>query len=90
MFKFDNRGEMDFKMIVTAAVISAVTIMVGYIVMNGIDQNTSTNMATSALSTSQNVVLQGFGNSTVALAFGICVFILMSIVMVLIGLRGEN
>jgi hypothetical protein len=88
--KIDNRGEVDIISLVSIVVVSAVSLLIGFLLMNGMDGAISPSMETSVLSTSQNIVLNGFGDSSVMLAIGLFVLVALGIVMILGGVYGRS
>ncbi len=90
IFRRNNSGSVDILSLITIIVVSAATILIGYILMNGMDKATSSSMTSSVLSTSQNVILNGFGNSSVVLAIGLFALAAVGIVVIFGGILGRD
>jgi hypothetical protein len=83
-------GEMDVASIIIMVSISAVTIMVGYFLMANMETSSMPSMTNSVLSTSNEVILTGFGNASTMLAFGLFVLAAVMITGLVMGIAGRG
>jgi hypothetical protein len=88
--KIDNRGEVDVNAIILAVVIASVAALVGFVLMANMETAIAPDMATSALSTSTNVVLNGFGTATTFGMLGAFVLAALGIVGILGSVVGRG
>lgn len=82
--------EIDIKTIVAMVCVSAVSILVGYILMTQMELSAMPSISTSVLSTSGNTILGGFGQASTMLAVGLFVLALVLIIGILASILGRG
>lgn len=81
---------MDINTIIVMICVSAVSILIGYVLMTQMETTAMPSMAHSVLSTSGEVVLGGFGQASILLAIGLFVIAAVFIVMILGSTLGKE